>query len=140
MNSVFLSNAEIKKALLGQSVDVYDSWDGSSVKIMVSSVKFSKGFVVLKENKKTVSVPKESVEELIKRGKVTSVSEIDHCTITKIFSLIKNPDLQTEIDGIVKSITELKKVLKTLRKNQINNIASSTFLEHIRGNVTNTNC
>lgn len=132
-----LTEKEVKAALMGQTISEYDSWYGSEETMTVDAISMSKSFVKLKGGKTTVSIPVNNIQELIMNGKLTLSSEINHCTVRRIYSINAKPDFQEKIVMKKLEIARLKKELKKLQEDYKNFLASSAQLEQTRKNKRN---
>lgn len=133
-----LSMEEIKAALMGQTVKYYDSWYGSSETVTVDAISFSKTFVTLKCKKQTISIPVKHIEKLVMDGKVSLSEQIDHCVVTREYTIKMECDIQKEIVEKKLEIARLKKEVKKLQENYRNYLASCAHIAQIRENKNNT--
>lgn len=137
-----MTNEEIKATFLGQTVSMYDGWNGSREEFIVTDVYVQGMGVKLygdmrgRNYEPCISVNRNVAEELIFTGKHMSHHELDHCPYDVTVKIIPSTEqvFQQRIDNIKADIKRLKQELKQAQTDYEHYLVSSIRIEVMRQN------
>lgn len=112
---------ELNKALLGKEIYVNDTWYGSE-KITVGKIIDCDNAIRLinvmpqtdEITYREIYISKNDVKELIEKKTIEKKTEIDNCTVKKIYKILPTPkeEIETNIRKAKEEISKQKKKIK----------------------------